>query len=107
MIAISKNRTPENDNYRRLAQYIADTKNDGEKVLMHWSAGSSFDDYQAGICEVEAINKTPAPNWPRPIIWWSAFVWRMTFHKPILQGPNLPLHTAFRLRRMRKNQFYT
>ena len=57
MIATRKDSKPGNDNYRRLAQYIADTKNEGEKVLMHWSAGSSFDDYQAGICEVEAIQE--------------------------------------------------
>ena len=57
MIATRKDTKPENDNYRRLAQYIADTKNEGEKVLMHWSAGSSFDDYLAGICEVEAIQE--------------------------------------------------
>jgi len=57
MIASRKDIKPENDNYRRLAQYIADTKNDGEKVLMRWSAGSSFDDYQAGICEAEAIQE--------------------------------------------------
>jgi hypothetical protein len=57
MIATRKDRKPENDNYRRLAQYIADTKNEGEKVLMHWSAGSGFNDYMAGICEVEAIQE--------------------------------------------------
>jgi len=57
MIASRKDIKPENDNYRKLAQYIADTKNDGEKVLMHWSAGSSFDDYGAGICEAEAIQE--------------------------------------------------
>jgi hypothetical protein len=57
MIASRKDRKPENDNYRELAKYIADTKNEGEKVLMHWSAGCSFDDYLAGICEVEAIQE--------------------------------------------------
>ena len=57
MIATRKDSKPENDNYRRLAKYIADTKNEGEKVLMHWSAGSSFDDYQAAICEAEAIQE--------------------------------------------------
>jgi len=57
MIASRKDRKPENDNYRELARYIADAKNDGEKVLMHWSAGSSFDDYTTAICEVEAIQE--------------------------------------------------
>jgi len=57
MIATRKDKKPENDNYRMLAQYIAGTKNDGEKLLMHWSAGSAFDDYMAGICEAEAIQE--------------------------------------------------
>jgi hypothetical protein len=57
MIATRKDRKPQNDNYRRLAKYIADTKNEGEKVLMHWSAGSAFDDYMASICEAEAIQE--------------------------------------------------
>lgn len=49
MIATRKDRKPENDNYRKLAEYIADTKNEGEKVLMYWSAGCGFSDYLAGI----------------------------------------------------------
>jgi len=57
MIATRKDIRPENDNYRRLAQYIADTKNEGEKVLMRWSAGSAFDDYSAAIYEAEAIQE--------------------------------------------------
>ena len=57
MIASRKDRKLENDNYRELARYIADAKNDGEKVLMHWSAGSSFDDYITAICEAEAIQE--------------------------------------------------
>lgn len=60
MIASRKDRKPENDNYRELARYIADAKNDGEKVLMHWSAGCAFDDYLAGICEVEATQSQNA-----------------------------------------------
>ena len=55
MIASRKDRKPENDNYRELARYIADTKNKGEKVLLHWSAGCAFEDYMVGISEVEAV----------------------------------------------------
>jgi len=57
MIATRKDRKPKNDSYRELARYIADARNDGEKVLIHWSAGSSFDDYATAICEAEAIQE--------------------------------------------------
>ncbi len=38
---------PENDNYRRLASYIADASHEGEKALMSWCAGcwSGDDEY--------------------------------------------------------------
>lgn len=63
MIASRKDREPKNDNYRELARYIADAKNDGEKVLFHWSAGCSFEDYITGISEVEATQaKNPRSN---------------------------------------------
>jgi hypothetical protein len=56
--------SPKNDNYARLAEYIADagpsSKKDGEKSLMHWCAGClGDDDYQDGIAEavdVQAMN---------------------------------------------------
>jgi len=47
---------PENDNYRRLANYIADASHKGEKALMSWCAGCwAEDDYQLAIHEVEAV----------------------------------------------------
>ena len=48
---------PENDDYRCLANYIADAGHDGEKALMSWCAGcwSGDDEYQLAIQEVEAV----------------------------------------------------
>ena len=47
---------PENDDYGRLARYIADAGHDGEKCLISWSAGCwSDDDYDMGILEAEAV----------------------------------------------------
>jgi hypothetical protein len=47
---------PENDNYRRLAHYIADASHDGEKALMSWCAGCwSDDEYELAIKEVELV----------------------------------------------------
>lgn len=44
---------PQNDNYRRLAAYIADAKHKGEKSLMSWCAGCwAGDDYELAIQEV-------------------------------------------------------
>ena len=52
--------SPKNDNYARLAEYIADAGHGGEKSLMHWCAGClGDDDYQDGIAEavdVQAMN---------------------------------------------------
>ena len=56
--------SPKNDNYARLADYIADAGNlsrqGDEKSLMHWCAGClGDDDYQNGIAEavdVQAMN---------------------------------------------------
>lgn len=52
--------SPKNDNYARLADYIADAGHKGEKSLMHWCAGClGDDDYQDGIAEaidVQAMN---------------------------------------------------
>ncbi len=46
---------PKSDNYARLARYIADTKNEGEKCLMIWTAGCMIDDdYDLAIAEVMA-----------------------------------------------------
>ncbi|MFA9394696.1 MAG: TraI/MobA(P) family conjugative relaxase [Halodesulfovibrio sp.] len=46
---------PKNDNYARLANYIADASHEGEKCLMAWSAGCmAGDDFQLGISEVLA-----------------------------------------------------
>jgi len=54
---------PQNDNYRRLAQYIADAKHKGEKSLMSWCAGCwAGDDYDLAIQEVldtQDLNKRP------------------------------------------------
>ena len=46
-----------NDNYRRLARYIADASHQGEKALMSWCAGcwSGDDEYELGIEEAELI----------------------------------------------------
>ena len=45
--------SPKNDNYGKLAAYIADAGHKGEKNLMHWCAGClGDDDYQNGIAEV-------------------------------------------------------
>lgn len=60
--------SPKNDDYARLAAYIADAGNrsrqDGEKSLMHWCAGCLGDDeYQSGIAEavdVQAMNTRTA-----------------------------------------------
>lgn len=44
---------PKNDNYARLAAYIADAGHEGEKALMSWCAGClGGDDYAEGIAEV-------------------------------------------------------
>ncbi len=43
---------PQNDNYRRLADYIADAKNKGEKTLHSWHAGCWADYYDLAIQEV-------------------------------------------------------
>ena len=47
----------ENDNYARLANYIADASHAGEKSLMSWCAGTwsatgATDDYELSIKEV-------------------------------------------------------
>lgn len=55
MISKVVSRKPENDHYRALAQYIADTRNEGEKVLLSWCAGCmAGEDYELSILEVEA-----------------------------------------------------
>ncbi len=44
----------ENDSYKRLANYIADAKNKGEKCLHTWTAGTwAEDDYNLAIIEAE------------------------------------------------------
>ena len=46
-------RKPENDNYRRLANYIADAGRKGEKCLLTWCSGCwAGDDYDLAIQEV-------------------------------------------------------
>lgn len=53
-------RKPENDNYRRLANYIADANRGGEKCLLTWCSGCwAGDDYELAIQEVadtQALN---------------------------------------------------
>ena len=47
---------PENDDYRRLAHYIADANHDGEKCLGSWTAGCWMDgDYDQAIREVQDV----------------------------------------------------
>ena len=58
---ISKHITckPRNDDYGRLASYIADAGHRGEKTLLSWFSGCwTEDDYQLAIEEVEAVQKT-------------------------------------------------
>ena len=48
----------ENDNYGRLANYIADASHAGEKALASWCAGTySGDDYNLAIAEVLATQE--------------------------------------------------
>jgi len=58
---ISKHITckPQNDDYGRLARYIADAGHKGEKTLLSWFSGCwTEDDYQLAIEEVETVQKT-------------------------------------------------
>ena len=52
--------SPKSDNYARLANYIAEAGQEGEKCLMAWHAGHlGNDDYKNGIAEavdVQALN---------------------------------------------------
>ena len=51
---------PENDNYRRLARYIAAADHHNEKSYMSWCAGCLGDDYALGIQEAldtQAMNR--------------------------------------------------
>ena len=46
---------PKNDNYARLANYIADAGHDGEKCLASWCAGcEADDDYELAVLEAQA-----------------------------------------------------
>ena len=65
MISKRVNRKAENDNYRRLANYIADASHEGEKSLMSWCAGcwagegEDPDNYELAMQEVidtQALN---------------------------------------------------
>ena len=60
MISKTVGISPKNDNYARLADYIAAAGHEGEKSLMHWCAGClGDDDYKDGIAEavdVQAMN---------------------------------------------------
>jgi hypothetical protein len=50
---------PKNDNYARLANYIAAAGQEGEKLLTSWCAGCAEEDYAEGIAEVvdaQALN---------------------------------------------------
>jgi len=54
---ISKRETiisPRNDNYGRLARYIADASKGGEKCLTTWTAGCQADDFDLARYEVKA-----------------------------------------------------
>lgn len=58
--------SPKNDDYARLADYIADAGHDGEKSLIHWCAGCLGDDnYRNGIAEavdIQAMNTRSRQN---------------------------------------------
>lgn len=66
MISQKKKISPKNDNYVRLASYIADAAHEGGKSLMHWCAGClGDDDYLNGIAEavdVQAMNTRTTKN---------------------------------------------
>ncbi len=50
---------PKNDNYARLANYIAAAGDEGEKLLVRWCAGCAEEDYAEGVAEVtdtQALN---------------------------------------------------
>jgi len=50
---------PKNDNYARLARYIAAAGQEGEKLLTSWCVGCAEEDYAEGIAEVtdtQALN---------------------------------------------------
>jgi hypothetical protein len=50
---------PRNDDYGRLARYIADAGHTGEKTLLSWFSGCwTEDDYQLAIEEVATVQKT-------------------------------------------------
>jgi hypothetical protein len=54
---------PKNDNYARLANYIAGAGREGEKLFMRWCAGCAEEDYAEGIAEVadtQALNTRTA-----------------------------------------------
>ena len=56
MISKTVGISPKNDNYARLADYIAAAGHEGEKSLMHWCAGCLGDeDYKNGIAEVADV----------------------------------------------------
>lgn len=56
MISRHVHQAPKNDDYRRLANYIAYAGHRGEKTPMSWCAGCwAEDDYQLAIHEVEAV----------------------------------------------------
>ena len=56
MIAKKQAVKRQNDNYRDLAEYIADADHQGEKVLTCWCMGcSAGDDYDKGIAEIEDV----------------------------------------------------
>jgi len=60
MISRRISRKPNNDNYRRLANYIGGARHEGEKCLLAWCAGCwAGDDYELAIQEVadtQALN---------------------------------------------------
>ncbi len=48
-------RKTKSDNYKNLGEYIADLKNEGEKVLYEWHSACLADDYEYAILEIEAV----------------------------------------------------
>ena len=54
--------TPKNDNYARLANYIAAAGQEGEKLLTSWYAGCEEEGYAEGIAEVVDIQDRNKPK---------------------------------------------
>ena len=60
---------PKNDNYKRLAEYIADANHEGEKVLAAWCAGCmAGDDYRLAVRRLTFRRSIPVQQREKRII---------------------------------------